>query len=440
MAKKFSFIHAADIHLGDMLHVGGKLPKEFNNASYKAFENICDFAIKNKVDFILIAGDLFHNKGRSINVDKFFYEQCNRIAPIKIFIICGNHDPLEEKIEIFNKPSNLFYFKGDIAEAKEVYNDGNLICRIIGQSYIKKAEEKRIYINYKSLIKEDGTYNIALLHTQMDNVKSNYVPCSIVELKEIKNINYWALGHIHKASVLNEESPFIGYPGIPQGYDFGEDNSGGFFYVQVDENSYTSIKFIHCSPVILKKVNINISQDKENIPETIDDLEELIIKKSEEVINSNDVLNLPVRENHKEFTKKGYIVKWILTGNGDIHNLLKLKEEDVISYLKESLNNKLCFLEVPIWTEDIDIQTKRIIDNEELEKNSLYKEIKSVKELCFANDEYRKHIIKTFGRIWTNKTEEECDDLEISLNEDKYNEIIEKAFVLIKEKLLESSD
>lgn len=440
MGKKFSFIHTADIHLGDILHISSKSPKEFYNASYTAFKNICDYAIRNKVDFIIIAGDLFHNKGRSISVDKFFYEQCNRIEPIKIFIIGGNHDPLEEQIEIFNKPSNLFLFNGDMAECKEFYSHDKLICRIIGQSYGRKAENKKIFKNYENEIKNDGVYNIAVLHTQMDSAKSNYVPCSINELKEIKGIDYWALGHIHKASILNEDKPFIGYPGIPQGYDFGEDNSGGFFHVQVDESNSTKVKFIHCSPIIWKRVYVNIDEDEKNPPRIIEDIEDLIIKKGEELINKDVFLNLPVEEDNKEFSIDGYIVKWILTGKGDIHDLLKSKDEDIIGYLKESLNSKFYLQHIPICTEDIDMQTKRIIDNEELERHSLYKEIRNVAELCLNDEEYKKDIIKTFGKVWTSNIEEECDDLQISLSEDNYNEIIEKAFALIKEKILESSD
>ena len=440
MGKKFSFIHTADIHLGDILHISSKSPKEFYNASYTAFKNICDYAIKNKVDFIIIAGDLFHNKGRSISVDKFFYEQCNRIAPIKIFIIGGNHDPLEEEIEIFNKPSNLFLFNGDMAESKEFYSHDKLICRIIGQSYRRKAENKKIFKNYENEAKNDGVYNIAVLHTQMDSAKSNYVPCSISELKEIKGIDYWALGHIHKASILNEDKPFIGYPGIPQGYDFGEDNSGGFFYVQVDESNSTKVKFIHCSPIIWKRVYVNIDEDEKNPPRIIEDIEDLIIKKGEELINKDVFLNLPIEEDNKEFSIEGYIVKWILTGKGKIHDLLKSKDEDIIGYLKESLNSKFYLQHIPICTEDIDIQTKKIIDNEELERHSLYKEIRNVAELCLNDEEYKKDIIKTFGKVWTSKIEEECDDLQISLSEDNYNEIIGKAFALIKEKILESSD
>lgn len=249
MGKNFSFIHTADIHLGDRLHSNSSYyNKAFSEAPYRAFCNICSFAMENKVDFILISGDLFHSKGRSINADKFFYEQCNEIAPIKVFVIAGNHDPIEERIEVFNTPSNLFYFSGDLVEVKEVYKHNDLLCRIVGQSYRKKAEEKKIHKNYGEYIKENNVYNIALLHTQLESKRNNYVPCSLGELKEIENINYWALGHIHKANVVCKEKPFIAYPGVPQGYDFGEDNIGGFFYVNVDENFYTKVEFIHCSP------------------------------------------------------------------------------------------------------------------------------------------------------------------------------------------------
>jgi hypothetical protein len=58
------FIHTADIHLGSLLHIGGgKLPPAVEQAAVTAtmegFSRVCHAAIKNRVDFVVISGDLY---------------------------------------------------------------------------------------------------------------------------------------------------------------------------------------------------------------------------------------------------------------------------------------------------------------------------------------------------------------------------------------------
>lgn len=84
------FIHAADIHLGNHQY---QLDERFNDFG-RAFLGVIDDALRERVDAVIIAGDLFHK--RSIDALTLFQARVAldrlRDAGIPTLIIEGNHD------------------------------------------------------------------------------------------------------------------------------------------------------------------------------------------------------------------------------------------------------------------------------------------------------------------------------------------------------------
>jgi len=99
MAREFSFLHIADIHLGrafsdiSLYNENMALCKD---ACEKAFNKIIDTAIKKSVDFILIAGDSFDNDEHDLHTKLLFKKSLEKLADngISSYVICGNHDPI----------------------------------------------------------------------------------------------------------------------------------------------------------------------------------------------------------------------------------------------------------------------------------------------------------------------------------------------------------
>ncbi|NLC43898.1 MAG: DNA repair exonuclease, partial [Clostridiales bacterium] len=119
----FRFIHAADIHLGSFLHIDGieahsKLQELSRAATYRAFDKICQVAVRSNAKFILIAGDLYDKEARSVHANRYFVDSCKKLQreKIQVLIIAGNHDPIKEHGEIFELPENVYIFRSDIPE------------------------------------------------------------------------------------------------------------------------------------------------------------------------------------------------------------------------------------------------------------------------------------------------------------------------------------
>ncbi len=185
------FIHTADIHLGSVLETGGDGPlpdsmqELVTSATFEGFRRVCSLAIEHAVDFVVIAGDLYDRRARSVHAQEFFVAQCLRLqaAGIGVYVLAGNHDALRQKNELFEPPANVFTFS---AEAPQVFTTvdrrgGKAVARLVGQSYGRSAEKARLHLNYPVLPAD--LWNIGVLHTQLDGEPSPYIPCSLGELK-----------------------------------------------------------------------------------------------------------------------------------------------------------------------------------------------------------------------------------------------------------------
>lgn len=438
MKRKIKFIHTADLHLGSILHVKNRVPNSleniFDNSVYEAFKNICDEAILNKVDFVLISGDIYDKEARSVKGNSYFVEQCRRLEEenIKVYAIAGNHDPIGKQSELFTLPSNVHIFGSEGAETKEfVDSEGNLVCRILGQSYREGSESRKMHKNYN--VPKDEVLNVALLHTQLDNSK-DYVPALPSELKEKESIQYWALGHVHKAQTINDKEPAIVFPGIPQGRDFGEEGINGAVIVEAEGSNILSIKPLPAALVVYKKLELNLNDYTHKVMDTLSDLESLMSEKYEVMLSEND---------ETAYTPKGYIIRWTISGRSKIYNLVEDKDEDASEYLVEGLNNSFLSQSTFIYTDSVSLNIGRPIENlkEIIEGNATFKEIDMVAKELYEVKEQKEELLKGLNSLWELPHNPEDYNLKkLQLNNELYEEILEKAQQLIMDHLLEDGE
>ena len=73
------FIHAADLHLDSPFKSRSELPPHIVDSlmesTYKATKRMIDYAIKEEVDFVILAGDVFDQKNRTLKSEIFLKEQ-----------------------------------------------------------------------------------------------------------------------------------------------------------------------------------------------------------------------------------------------------------------------------------------------------------------------------------------------------------------------------
>lgn len=109
----FTFIHTADIHLDSPLrglsqHENAPV-QEIRGATRKALTNVVDLALEKKVDFVVIAGDLYDGDWPDHSTGQFFANQMRRLRnqDILVYLIAGNHDATSKITKSLTLPENV---------------------------------------------------------------------------------------------------------------------------------------------------------------------------------------------------------------------------------------------------------------------------------------------------------------------------------------------
>ena len=440
------FIHAADIHLGStiqlpQLDISKQQEELLEQANYNAFSYIVEIAIAQKVDFLLLAGDVYDQQQRSIKANQFFKQQCQKLAEaeIAVYIIAGNHDPLNSRQQLFAQPDNVYEFSGQEVEEYQIAANNDLVANIIGQSYQYQSESEALHLEYQS--SKQNLFNIALLHTQLEAGESNYVPATKNELMQKQMIDYWALGHIHQCRIEHKMDPAIAYPGIPQGRDFGEQNLGGCFLVEVGENHQIDYSFVPTSNFVWQRREISL-QDQAETPSNLDQLIELIQQQAQELAATYPQIPYGLKTVNQDWQDNfvAYLIEWNITGAGEIHQILREQPEEAAESLITSLN-QLDYSPQQVITAGIKFNTRAPMPSlEELKSNNqVFAELSNVLKLC--DSDLEQELKEELGEIWSqNVDHEDVDPTTFQLTTEAYQDILKQAKNLIIEEVLERRD
>jgi DNA repair exonuclease SbcCD nuclease subunit len=242
------FVHLADVHLGTVQYGAAERYNDFA----RAFLDVVDQAVRRRVQFVLIAGDLF---------DKFSLEprtlaqavdglQALKRAGIRVFAIEGNHDranyrqdtswlqylawqELLTRLDVEVRegtPRVVPYDRGKGGTYVDL--DG---VRILGLRYVG-AMTPRVIEQIAPQLDDlpPAAFTICMGHFGMEGVLPQVTGgLSYAQVQPLeRRVDYLALGHIHKRY---ERNGWIYNPGSTETWRMDEANwPRGFYHVAVD--------------------------------------------------------------------------------------------------------------------------------------------------------------------------------------------------------------
>ena len=335
------FIHAADLHLDSpfrgLAEVAPTLQTLLRDATLQAFDNVIDLCLKRRVDFLLVAGDVYDSRDRSLRAITRLRRSFERLGGVPVFMCHGNHDPWDGTL---SWPSNVSVFGAGSVEAKPVFRDGQEIARVYGISYPTEKVVENLALKFRR--DADAPWAIGLLHANVggDPNHRNYAPCQLDDLKQ-SGFDYWALGHVHTHKVLHERDPVIVYPGNPQGRHVKETGPRGCYVVDVDASGDVEYEFVPVDVVRWEDQTISIEGTR--------DLEELV----QHVDNRVQTLQ-------QTYQRPGMIVRWQLQGRGGLHRELSRpgRLDELLAVVRERWGTGHGF----VWTESFIDDTEPEID------------------------------------------------------------------------------
>ncbi|MCM1107194.1 MAG: metallophosphoesterase [Blautia sp.] len=224
-------IHCADLHLDARMtaNLSREQARERRKEILRTFTRMVDYAVKNEVRVILIAGDLFDTRAVSATVRNTVKDMILGHPGIDFIYLKGNHDNDNFLSKLDEIPDNLLLF----ADEWICYRYGNIA--ITGLEISAKTQA----MMYNSLVLDHDMFNIVTLHGQLENYKSKD-QVQVISLNDLKNksIDYLALGHVHtmKMERLDARGVYC-YPGCLEGRGFDECGKKGFVLINVDEET-----------------------------------------------------------------------------------------------------------------------------------------------------------------------------------------------------------
>lgn len=237
------FLHAADLHLDSPLRGLARHDEApvdaLRGATRKAFNNLVELAIEEKVAFVLLAGDLYDGTWQDFSTAIFLAKKLGELdrAGIRVLGVLGNHDAQSKLTKALEKPKNLILFPANKPHT-EILKD--LDIAIHGQSFGQQHVEENLAAGFPAA--KPGMFNIGLLHTSLDGREghADYAPCKLDDLRA-RDYQYWALGHVHAREEVST-APWVVFPGCLQGRHAHETGPKGCCLVTVEDGQVEGVE------------------------------------------------------------------------------------------------------------------------------------------------------------------------------------------------------
>ena len=275
MARKITFMHAADLHIGAPFRGLRALSPEWADrlceAIPEAYDRMIDAAISHEVDFVVIAGDVFDEARASYADYLRFFKGIERLgsAGISAYLCTGNHDPyVQWQQDFFTLPDNAYMFAADKPSFALYERAGEPLCVLGGRGYpnkvwpasssIAEGITRNAACAELGLKAQDAPFGVGVLHTGL-NLDPTKAPADPAELLSA-GFDYWALGHIHKRYVDDMDNPRLVFSGCIQGRDIKETGPRGVNLVTLEEGMPNRVEFIPTASVTWERYSVDISE------------------------------------------------------------------------------------------------------------------------------------------------------------------------------------
>lgn len=362
--RQISFIHTADLHLDSPMvglkHLPANILSRVRESTFVALKKLTAAAMNHDVDFVIIAGDLYDGEDRSLRAQSVFRNEMQKLLQkdIPVFVIHGNHDHLNGSWVHLDMPSNVHFFGSDV-EMKVFRTKRGDTVHLYGFSYLQRHIFDKRIDDYQKQGQAD--FHIGILHgnegggTEHDN----YAPFTLKDLYE-KHFDYWALGHIHKRTILSE-TPLIIYPGNPQGRNKKEAGIKGCYYITLNEFEAKK-EFVATSDVVWEEVSVDA--DSSQSFQEIYQLCQLTIERSRKA-GIGTLLTLNLKNVHlDDFQEK------------------KILDTELLELLLDNENDEESF----VWVVQLNLEEAQQID-----RKKLMNEADFYTELFATIDDYQNH-------------------------------------------------
>jgi hypothetical protein len=242
-------LHAADLHLDAPFEGIGRTPAHIGtalrDASLDAWDALVELAIARQCAAVLLAGGLCEGLERGVRAQARLRDGVARMAAagIRVCIALGGRDPLDGFAVLSNWPSGVTVFAAGAPTAVALEHDGARIATVHGVSAGAGAGD----VALRFARGDAPGPHLAVLHASLADERpagGACAPCRLADLRAA-GMDYWALGHAHALCNHSIGTPWILYPGTPQGRGLAEAECGakGVLMVTIEDETIARVDF-----------------------------------------------------------------------------------------------------------------------------------------------------------------------------------------------------
>ncbi len=328
MSHALKFLHAADLHLDQpitgLTDIPAHLKETLANAPYVAAERMFDLAVNERVDFVLLAGDVVDLDQGGPRCAAFLMGQFERLADkgIQIYWCGGSVDQPDRWPNAIDLPSNVTTFPSSLVEQAVHFRNDKPVATICGAGL---DHNRRNPSDFRC--PEECIFPIALMHGELDTT-------SIAA----QNIRYWGLGGSHKRKSIDKTSTIALHPGSIQSRSPQEAGAYGCTLVSVDVKGKMRIQEMELDSVRWSLQKITVAENAK-----LQDLK--------------DQLGDRCMKIRSEYPDQLILAKWKITTTGDFNPRLRNAEwkKDLIAWLR----NEFGQASGGLWTVTLKIDPPR---------------------------------------------------------------------------------
>ena len=222
------FLHTADWQVGMRATQLGDKGERVRHARLESARRVIEEALREKVDFVVVAGDTFENNG----VDRIKVREVAKIlggAGCPVYLISGNHDALTPgsvwEDAVWGEFPNLHVLKK--AEPVEVAAAVLYPCPVFAGD---SKEDPTAWIHA-----DPTKIAIGIAHGSVENAGYEQAMPIPRNAATVRGLDYLALGHFH-SKTLYADAPDVfrmAYSGTHEPTKFSEHASGNVLIVEI---------------------------------------------------------------------------------------------------------------------------------------------------------------------------------------------------------------
>ena len=238
------FMHMADVHLGAVPDAGMPWCMERSREIWDTFARSLEDARRERVDLLLIAGDLFHRPPTMEQLrqtDAMF----GRLEQTRIVLIAGNHDCVRRG-DAWNRYKWGRNVVCLLSSSCECVRFPEIHTEVYGLSYHRQEIREPLYDDLYP--EPNGYFHILLAH----GGDADHIPVKAARLAH-SPFDYIALGHIHRPQTIVPDKAL--YSGALTPIDSLDTGPHGYLLGNTDGKN-VSVRFVEKAPRSYKTITL----------------------------------------------------------------------------------------------------------------------------------------------------------------------------------------